>query len=112
MTDAFDIIALGETMLSLVAEDGPLDVATSFRATHGGAESNACVELARRGLRTAWVSRLGADPAGRRIRTWLGDAGLDLTWVRTDPDRPTGLIIRDTAGTVEYFRAGSAASAI
>jgi 2-dehydro-3-deoxygluconokinase len=107
-----DVIALGETMLSLVAVDGDLASATVFSATHGGAESNACVELAARGLRPAWVSRLGADPAGDRIRGWLEDAGVDLTWVATDPDRPTGLMLRDTAGGVRYWRGGSAASAI
>ena len=46
MSDRFDVLALGETMLSLVAEDGPLATATSFHATHGGAESNACIALA------------------------------------------------------------------
>ena len=107
-----DVVALGETMLSLVAVDGDLGSATTFRATHGGAESNACVELARRGLRAAWVSRLGDDPAGARIRGWLGDAGVDLTWVSTDPHRPTGLMLRDTAGGVRYWRTGSAASAL
>ena len=34
---------------------------------HAGAESNTAVGLARLGLRTAWVSRLGADAAGDRI---------------------------------------------
>jgi 2-dehydro-3-deoxygluconokinase len=109
---AFDLIALGETMLSLVAVDGGLDGATSFRATHGGAESNACAALARRGLRAAWVSRLGADVAGDRVRAGLSAAGVDLSWVRTDPGRPTGLMLRDRSGGVAYWRAGSAASAL
>ena len=86
----FDLIALGETMLSLVAADGDLMTATTFAATHGGAESNACVAMARKGLSTAWVSRLGADPAGDRIRADLGREGVDLRWVATDPVRPTG----------------------
>ena len=107
-----DVIALGETMLSLVAAEGSLATATTFRATHGGAESNACVELVRRGLRAAWVSRLGDDPAGDRIRAWLAEAGVDLRWVATDRERPTGLMLRDTVGGVRYWRAGSAASAL
>lgn len=112
MTERFDLLALGETMLSLVATDGDLMTADTFKATHGGAESNTCVGLARRGLRVAWVSRLGDDAPGRRIRAALGREGLDLRWARTDPERPTGLMLRDTVGGVRYWRTGSAASAM
>jgi 2-dehydro-3-deoxygluconokinase len=112
MTDRFDVIALGETMLSLIAENGALDTATRFLVTHGGAESNACAALARGGLRVAWVSRLGTDVAGRRIRSALTDAGVHLSWVTDDPDRPTGVMLRDALGALQYLRAGSAASAL
>jgi 2-dehydro-3-deoxygluconokinase len=108
----YDVIALGETMLSLVAEDGTLETGTRFVATHGGAESNTCVGLARAGLRVAWVSRLGDDPGGRRIRSALADAGVDVTWVTLDGERATGVMLRDTHGAVRYLRGGSAASAV
>jgi 2-dehydro-3-deoxygluconokinase len=112
MTAAPDLIALGETMLSLVAVDGTLADASTFRATHGGAESNACVGFVRHGSRAAWVSRLGADPAGDRVLAELRACGVDVRWVRRDPDRPTGLMLRDTSGSTRYWRAGSAASAL
>ena len=112
MTGAPDVIALGETMFSLVALDGPLDEATSFRATYGGAESNTCVALTRLGRSAAWVSRLGTDPSGDRILAVLGSEGVQVSWVERDPHRPTGLMLRDTVGTVRYYRAGSAASAL
>ena len=112
MTDAPDVIAVGETMFSLVALDGPLDEATSFRATHGGAESNTCVGLTRLGRTAAWVSRLGTDPSGNRILAALEAERVQLSWVTRDPDRPTGLMLRDTVGTVRYYRTGSAASAL
>jgi 2-dehydro-3-deoxygluconokinase len=89
-----------------------MQTAASFRATHGGAESNACVALARTGLRVAWVSRLGADHAGDRIREALEHEGVDLRWVLTDPERPTGAMFRDREGGLAYLRAGSAASAL
>jgi 2-dehydro-3-deoxygluconokinase len=107
-----DLVALGETMLSLVAVDGPIDEATSFRPTHAGAESNACVAATRAGVHAAWISRLGADPTGDRILAALEAAGVDVTGVRRDPDRPTGLMLRDTQGGVRYWRHGSAASAL
>jgi 2-dehydro-3-deoxygluconokinase len=107
-----DVVALGETMLSLVALDGPLERAETFHATHGGAESNVCVGLVRLGLRATWVSALGSDPAGERIAAALQREGVDLRWVRRDPDRPTGLMLRDTLGAVRYYRTGSAAAAL
>jgi 2-dehydro-3-deoxygluconokinase len=110
MTERFDVLALGETMLSLIAADGAISTAETFHATHGGAESNTCVALARAGLRVAWISRLGADHAGARIRDALEHEGVDLRWVTTDPARPTGLMFRDRAGGLAYLRAGSAAS--
>jgi 2-dehydro-3-deoxygluconokinase len=109
---AFDVLGFGETMLSVVAVDGPLDRAEEFRATHGGAESNVCVGLARLGLRTAWVSALGDDPPGDRVVNALEAEGVDLRWVRRDPERQTGLMLRDTHGAVRYYRAGSAASSL
>jgi 2-dehydro-3-deoxygluconokinase len=112
VTGTPDVIAIGETMFSLVALDGPLDEATSFHATHGGAESNTCVALTRLGGSAAWVSRVGTDQPGDRILAGLGREGVQLSWVKRDPDRPTGLMLRDTVGTVRYYRTGSAASAL
>ncbi len=112
MTVPFDVIGLGETMLSLIATDGPLEQATTFFATHGGAETNTLVGLSRLGARTAWVSRLGDDVLGRRIERDLRDEGIDLRWVRRDPDRATGVMIRDTDGGLVYRRDHSAASAL
>jgi 2-dehydro-3-deoxygluconokinase len=113
MTPVPEVVALGETMLSLIAVGVPLAEASELRVTHGGAESNACVGLARLGLRAAWVSRLGSDQAGERIASDLGREGVDLRWVRRDPERPTGLMLRGTSGAPSrYERAGSAASAL
>jgi 2-dehydro-3-deoxygluconokinase len=55
---------------------------------------------------------LGADAPGDRIAVALEREGVDLRWVRRDPDRPTGLMLRDTVGAVRYYRSGSAASAL
>lgn len=107
-----DVIALGETMLSLVAADGPLAESRTLHVTFGGAEANTSVGLVRLGVSAAWVSRLGADIAGRRVHESIDGCGVDVRWVRWDPDRPTGLMLRDTRGTVVYYRGGSAASAL
>jgi len=110
MTSGARVIALGETMLSLVSA-GPLAEATTLLVTHGGAESNACVGLARLGVDATWVGRLGTDAAGDRVAVALAAEGLRLDHLVRDADRPTGVMLRDTVGTVRYDRTGSAASA-
>ena len=109
--DHFDLIALGETMIALAPPPGEsLRTATTWLVDHAGAESNTCVGLARLGLRVAWVSRLGVDAAGDRILDALAGEGVDLRWVRRDPRRPTGMMIKEPAAGVRYYRSGSAAS--
>jgi 2-dehydro-3-deoxygluconokinase len=108
---ALDLIALGETMIALAPPPGEsLRTATALLVDHAGAESNTCVGLARLGLQVAWVSRLGVDAAGDRILDALVREGVELRWVRRDPRRPTGVMIKEPAAGVRYYRSGSAAS--
>jgi 2-dehydro-3-deoxygluconokinase len=98
-------------MIALAPPPGEsLRTATTLLVDHAGAESNTCVGLARLGLQVAWVSRLGVDAAGDRILDALAGEGVDLRWVRRDPRRPTGVMIKEPATGVRYYRRGSAAS--
>ena len=107
----FDVIALGETMLALAPPHGvALRSTPALLVDHAGAESNTCVGLARLGLRTAWISRLGTDAAGDRILSAMRDEGVDVQWVERDPVRSTGLMIKDPDEGVRYYRRESAAS--
>ena len=113
MTNLPDVIALGETMRSVVTVAGLPGEAPTELVTHGGAESNTCVALARLGFGAAWVSRLGPDDAGDQVLEELRARGVDLRWVRRDPERPTGWMFRElTGGPPVYERTGSAASAL
>ena len=111
---AFDLIALGETMVALAPPAGSsVRSAPHLLVDHAGAESNTCVGLARLGLRVAWVSRLGPDAAGDRILEALaaeGPGSIDTRWVLRDPSRPTGLMIKEPGVGVRYYRSASAAS--
>src|SRR3954468_12972443 len=105
----YDLIALGEAMLALAPPAGEtLRTCRTLHVDHAGAESNTCVGLARLGFRTAWVSRLGTNAAGDRILDALTADGVDVAWVARDPQRPTGLMVKDPAAGVRYYRAGSA----
>ena len=107
----YDVIALGETMLALAPPThGSLRDAPALLVDHAGAESNTCVGLARLGLRTAWVSRLGLDAAGDRILTALDAERVDTRWVERDPYRWTGLMLKEPGAGVTYYRGESPAS--
>ncbi|WP_159944168.1 sugar kinase [Nocardiopsis sp. FR6] len=107
-----DVVCVGETMAVLSCA-GPLGAGTGLVVGTGGAESNVAVALARLGHTAAWVSRVGADPFGRIVTESVAGAGVDVRGVVVDPDRPTGLYVKDTApggAGVLYYRSGSAAS--
>lgn len=118
MNTPVDVITVGETMVSFAAhEPGPLEDAATFTRIVGGAETNVAVGLARLGLKVAWLSRVGADSFGRHIRAKLSAEGVDCTAVSEDTTRPTGFMLKSRAlagadPVVEYFRRGSAASAL
>ncbi|MFE0629517.1 sugar kinase [Streptomyces sp. NPDC058864] len=110
------VVCVGETMAALAPDPlGPLDDADLLRIDIAGAESNVALYLADHGIPARWVSAVGDDPFGRRVRARIAAGGVDVSGVRTDPARPTGLLLKDPGaqGTrVHYHRAGSAASAL
>ncbi|MDT9698845.1 sugar kinase [Streptomyces sp. P17] len=117
--DVVDVVALGESMVAfLPTRPGRLADVPSFDRSIGGAESNVACALAGAGHTVRWVSRVGADGFGDHLVETIGSYGVDVSAVRRDPVRPTGVYFR-TAGDrgtdaheVVYFRAGSAASAM
>ncbi|MFF4798378.1 sugar kinase [Streptomyces sp. NPDC001351] len=102
----------------LPSRPGRLADVPSFDRAIGGAESNVACTLAAAGHSARWVSRVGADGFGDHLVEAIGAYGVDVTAVRRDAARPTGIYFR-TAGDrstdaheVAYYRAGSAASAM
>ena len=114
-----DVVTLGESMVTfLPSRPGRLADVPSFDRAIGGAESNVACTLAAAGHSVRWVSRVGADGFGDHLVEAIGAYGVDVTAVRRDPARPTGIYFR-TAGDrstaaheVAYYRTGSAASAM
>ncbi|MGW0981894.1 sugar kinase [Streptomyces xiamenensis] len=108
-----DVLTFGETMLSWQT-DAPLTGGAPARTAVAGAESNVAIGLARLGHRVAWAGRLGADEPARLILRTLRGEGVDVRHVTTDPQAPTGALLRERlvggVNRVHYWRAGSAAS--
>lgn len=109
------VVTIGEAMVSMVpVSAGPLRHVRTFEKHVGGAEFNTAVALARLGTPSRWVSRVGDDEFGLEIVRTARAEGVDVAFVRTDPEAPTGVYFREyggPAGTrVFYYRRGSAAS--
>lgn len=113
-----EVVTLGEAMMVLYPDRHvPLADAVTFGSDVGGAEFNLATTVARLGVSSGWISRLGADGFGDRILATAADAGVDTSAVERDPVRPTGLYVKETTrdGTrtrMHYYRRASAASAL
>lgn len=116
MSPAPRVVTIGETMALLrTGAVGSLAHLSSMDIALGGAESNLAIGLRRLGVPTAWVSRVGDDPLGTRVVREIRGEGVEVHCT-IDPERPTGLMLKSrpssTTTRVDYYRAGSAASAL
>jgi 5-dehydro-2-deoxygluconokinase len=62
----------------------PLSEVRTFTRYVGGFAGNLATGLARLGVRTAIVSRVGADGHGDYVRSWLAGEGVDVRFLATD----------------------------
>ena len=116
MSQALDVITIGEAMAMFVAsEPGELSQVEHFFKRVAGAELNVATGLARLGLNVSWVSRVGDDSFGQFVLNTLKKEGIDTAGVTLDGRFATGFQLKSkvndgTDPIVEYFRKGSAAS--
>jgi len=90
-----DLLAIGRSSIDLYGEQvgGRLEDMGSFAKYVGGSPTNTAIGGARLGLKTALLTRVGADHMGRFIREQLVREGVDASSVISDPDRLTALVI-------------------
>jgi 2-dehydro-3-deoxygluconokinase len=110
-----EVITLGETMVMFSPEQtGPLRYVQRFQKRMAGSESNVAIGLARLDHHPGWISRVGADEFGAFILREIRAEGVDVSMVKVDPDRPTGLMFKEVhegrETQVTYYRKGSAAA--
>lgn len=108
------VVTLGETMaLVRTTEIGSLRHANSLAFGIGGAESNVAIGLARLGVPTSWLGRVGDDSLGERVAREIRGDGVAVHAI-VDPDAATGLMVKErpsaASTAVHYYRAGSAGS--
>jgi len=86
-----DAVVMGRVGIDLYPNE--LETALSEVRTYtrfvGGFAGNVATGLARLGVRTAIVSRVGAEGHGDFVRAWLAGEGVDVRFLATDPYWPT-----------------------
>jgi 2-dehydro-3-deoxygluconokinase len=111
----FDVVTLGETMVSL-RTGTPLRLGGTMTMTMAGAESNVAIGLARLGHTVRWGGRVGADEVGTFILRTMRAESVAVDTVVVDAKRSTGLMLAERrvadVSRVSYYRAGSAGSAL
>lgn len=79
-----DAVTLGEVLIDFVSldEEVPLASLPRFAGAAGGAPANVAVGLARLGVSTGFIGKVGEDPFGEFLRTTLEQAGVDTRCLR------------------------------
>ena len=93
MTTTASVLALGELLIDFVASErgnGLGDVTTFVRAP-GGAPANVAVGVARLGVRSGFIGKVGDDPFGHHLADVLRTEGVDVSQLRFDDGARTAL---------------------
>ena len=92
---SIDVITIGRSSVDLYGAQvgGRLEDMGSFQKYIGGSPTNMAAGMARLGLRSALITRVGDEHMGRFIREELVREGVDVRGVKTDPDRLTALVL-------------------
>ncbi len=92
----FDLVSLGEVMLRLDPGEGRVATTRSFQVWEGGGEYNVARGLRRCfGQRTAIVTALVDNAAGRLVEDLMLQGGCDLSYLRWLPDDGVGRSARN-----------------
>jgi len=93
MTDPL-VVCMGEALIDFVAEERVDDVgeAATFHKFPGGAVANVAAGLARLGVRSRFITKLGKDPFGRYLKNTLEKNGIDTSHIIFTEAYQTGLV--------------------
>lgn len=100
----FDVICMGRAAVDLYGEQigSRLEDMRSLAKYLGGSSANMAVGMARQGLRTAMLTRVGDEHMGRFVREELARNGVDVSHVHSDPARLTGLVLLGIKGRDDF----------
>ncbi len=99
-----DVICLGRAAVDLYGQQlgGRFEDVQTFAKYLGGSSANLAFGLARLGVKSSMLSRVGNEQMGRFVRETLAGAGVDVGHVGTDPRRLTALVLLGIAGRDDF----------
>lgn len=95
MRPALDVITIGRSSVDLYGQQigSRLEDIASFAKSVGGSPTNMAIGVARLGLKSGLITRVGAEQMGGFIREQLVREGVSIEGVKVDPDRLTALVL-------------------
>jgi len=90
-----DLACLGRLAIDLYAQQfgSHLEDARSMQMYLGGSSGNLAFGVARLGMRSAMISRVGNEQMGRFLSQSLKAEGCDVSQIQIDPERLTALVL-------------------
>ena len=105
----FDVICMGRAAVDFYGQQlgSRLEDMRTMAKYLGGSSANMAAGMSRQGLRVAMLTRVGDEHMGRFVREELARNGVDVSCVRTDPERLTSIVVlgikdRDTFPLIFY----------
>ncbi len=96
----YDVTALGELLIDFTENGVSGQGNPIYEANPGGAPCNVLAMLTKLGRKTAFVGKVGHDIFGKRLKTVLGEVGIDASNLVMDEE------VRTTLAFVETFPDG------
>ncbi|RIX99679.1 5-dehydro-2-deoxygluconokinase [Aureimonas flava] len=95
MTRTLDVVTIGRCSVDLYGQQigSRLEDIASFAKSVGGCPANIAIGTARLGLRSALLTRVGAEQMGGFVREQLAREGVETSGVAVDPERLTALVL-------------------
>ncbi|NBK23395.1 MAG: sugar kinase [Spirochaetia bacterium] len=111
------VVTIGESLVAFIPNaHTKLRYVQQFSKVVVGAESNVAVGLAKLGIESSWVSKVGNDEFGQFIIRELRAEGVDTSQVKLSNDNPTAIMFKQFSANLDssvfYYRNGSAASTL
>lgn len=93
--EKLDVITIGRASVDLYGAQvgGRLEDMRSFNKYVGGSPTNMAVGMARLGMKSALITRVGDEHMGRFLLEQLAAEGVDISGIVTDPERLTALVL-------------------
>lgn len=91
-----DVTALGELLIDFTENGRSSQGNPLFEANPGGAPCNVLAMLSKLGHKTAFIGKVGKDSFGEQLKTAVGEAGIDTTYLYMDKQVHTTLAIVHT----------------